>query len=330
MRLARPAGLRLAIGLGLLVGSLALVDLAVSFCADRLLGQGRVLQSDAALGWRYIPGLTRSRKNVEGRWWRIEINALGYRGPASWHPQARRRILILGDSFTAGEGVNLDERFDAALTAAEPTWSVINLGVSGYGTDQALIAGRPFYPALHPNDVVILLTYTNDFYDLLRHAFAGRSKPWCEEVDGVLREHPPRIGLAEQWRNRSYLAARLLAALEPKAEAYSARELARGLSLYQALVRYELQPLTQRGIQVVIAYHGDHALAREVASVTPQIDATLRAAARDAGATLVRLDEALAQPSPSPLFFTDGHWSPQGHAVVGRRLLEILHALPVD
>ena len=55
----------------------------------------------------------------------------------------RARVLVFGDSFTAGEGVNNEERFSDRLEALLGNAQVLNFGLDGSGTDQqALILER--------------------------------------------------------------------------------------------------------------------------------------------------------------------------------------------
>jgi hypothetical protein len=89
------------------------------------------------------------------------------------------RILILGDSFAFGEGVEIEERFDRQLKSLlirgkRP--EIINAGVMGYGTDQEFLyfihEGLKFNP-----DLVILMTYENDLEDIILDYNNTRYKP---------------------------------------------------------------------------------------------------------------------------------------------------------
>jgi len=75
------------------------------------------------------------------------------------------RIILLGDSFTEGGGVDDGETYDAQLTKLLPTkYEVINMGRSGTGTAQQLPFLKEVGLKLSP-DIVILFFYQNDFYD---------------------------------------------------------------------------------------------------------------------------------------------------------------------
>ena len=82
------------------------------------------------------------------------FNALGFRGPefAVPKPEGTFRILALGDSFTEGLQVEEEDlfttRIERALRGTTPRVEVLNLGVSGMGTDDELELLRLFGPRL--------------------------------------------------------------------------------------------------------------------------------------------------------------------------------------
>jgi len=126
----------------------------------------------------------------------------------------------------------------------------------GYSIDQELIAGREYYAQLGSGDIVVLLTCANDFYDVLRRSFSGRSKPWFSLEEGTLRQHPPDITFLNRLRDRSYLAGRMMSLLGiQQGRPLSAREVKQGMDLYHLLVHHELKPLTQLGVHVIVGYH---------------------------------------------------------------------------
>ena len=71
----------------------------------------------------------------------LNTNADGFRGVREFalkKDSAKTRILLLGDSFTFGEGVSDDETYAQVLQRALPGAEVINAGVHGYAHDQML------------------------------------------------------------------------------------------------------------------------------------------------------------------------------------------------
>lgn len=117
---------------------------------------------DDSLGWAH-------KKNQAGRFnhpdfsVQVRINSQGLRDDE--YPLSRtgkKRMLILGDSFGWGFGVEHDEIFCEILESKHPDWEIINASVSGYGTDQEFLYLREKGIRFRP-DVVLLLFSENDF-----------------------------------------------------------------------------------------------------------------------------------------------------------------------
>jgi hypothetical protein len=90
---------------------------------------------DAVLGWTTRPG----HVSRDGR---IHVNAQGLRATrdhAALPAPGVRRVLACGESFTFGEEVADADVWCARLEAHVPDLEVLNYGVGGYGTDQALL-----------------------------------------------------------------------------------------------------------------------------------------------------------------------------------------------
>jgi carbamoyltransferase len=54
-------------------------------------------------------------------------------------PPGRKRVVFLGDSYTAGDGVSNNQRFTDILEARFPHLDALNFGLNGSGTDQQLL-----------------------------------------------------------------------------------------------------------------------------------------------------------------------------------------------
>lgn len=94
---------------------------------------------DAELGWTWRP----SGVSDDGL---FVIDALGGRKgraePGPRPPPGRRRVITFGDSFTFGDEVPGDASFQWLLEGIDPALEVLNFGVGGFGTDQALLRYR--------------------------------------------------------------------------------------------------------------------------------------------------------------------------------------------
>lgn len=112
------------------------------------------VQSD---GWNQ----TLASKNWFKQYW--QLNSLGYRDE-EWdqaEAQTRRKILVLGDSFAAGQGVeNIQDRFSNLLGAKLGNeYLVMNISTPALSTPDeiARVKGFPYKP-----DILILQYFIND------------------------------------------------------------------------------------------------------------------------------------------------------------------------
>jgi lysophospholipase L1-like esterase len=126
----------------------------------------------------------------------VSNNAWGYRSaPVELaRSPGRPRVVLLGDSFTYGHGVEDDETFGAQLGVLLPELEVINTGVDGYGTAQQLLLLRDEGLCFQP-DVVVVAFFWNDLADNRKEAGAALGQPpgvvaWFSMEDGELI-YPP-------------------------------------------------------------------------------------------------------------------------------------------
>ena len=146
-------------------------------------------------GWALRPGARYTGRGGEA----ITVNERGYRGPLhAGRPAAGvRRVVMLGDSVTFGSGVSDAETF-AALLDARPDLEVINLGVDGYGTDQALLRLEGEGLAAAPDVVLLNFCVRNDYFDnaLPVALYDGRSpKPYFTVSPAGLVLHDAHLKL---------------------------------------------------------------------------------------------------------------------------------------
>lgn len=117
------------------------------------------LEPDSELLWRYRP--YRHVEERQGVRWSYTTNGLGFRGPEPRTPPARPLVLCAGDSVTNGFGVEDVDSYPevlAALLRTEPGWGqsqVLNVGISGYSSEQGLALLGQLVPTLEPTVVVV-------------------------------------------------------------------------------------------------------------------------------------------------------------------------------
>ena len=96
------------------------------------------------------------------------------------------RIVTIGDSFTYGTDVEANDSFPASLQKRLCNTEVLNMGVPGYGIDQAVLKYLAHGSAYAP-DVVILGIFVDD-YERASVPFHAFSKPWLQPTgDGSYR-----------------------------------------------------------------------------------------------------------------------------------------------
>ncbi len=266
----------------------------------------------------------------------VRTNSIGSRADREFtyaKPPDVLRIVGLGDSFTFGYGVSVEDtylaRLERLLRADGLNVEVINLGVSGHGTAEELIMlgqrGLKFSP-----DLVIVGYCTNDIGDNVRSMLYGLD----ERGDLARRnsEYLPAVGVRD--RLYSMAAYRFLAE--------------RSHLLY--FVRRNLSELVQKRL------HRDHAVAegldgdgeqRLTGALLDEIKRTCTE--RGVGFCLLDIPDAHRIESNLPLAYmhgvseedvvdvrpalkarlpkeevywrrSDGHWTPAGHEIAANAL----------
>ncbi len=125
---------------------------------------------DQTLGYIPVPG-QKARRKLPGVYdFTYSNNSQGWRGSREYGPKrpGACRVLLLGDSFTYGWGVNDDQTFahhlEQYLRQRNLPAEVINAGCPGKGTDYELKVFQTRGVQLHP-DLTVLCFFPNDFQD---------------------------------------------------------------------------------------------------------------------------------------------------------------------
>ena len=107
---------------------------------DDFMSEERLGQYDEHLGWRLRPNAD-VRNEVREFSHGIRTNSAGFRDDETSleRPESKRRILLLGDSYCMGDGVEREKGIADRLERLLPNTEVVNLAVNGYGTDQELL-----------------------------------------------------------------------------------------------------------------------------------------------------------------------------------------------
>jgi hypothetical protein len=189
--LFRFAAILISLGIVVLLG-----EVALRLFAPRL---GIVTEEkslfcrfDHDLGWAPLENITSVEKR-NGHV--IHQNQFGLRGPDDMQlkkTSARKRVLVLGDSYVWGVSASQEELFTAQEVHGTND-ELINCGVSGYGTDQEylfyLLKGQKF----DVDQVVLAFTLYNDVENNLNSKQYSYLKPYFTLNDGQLVPHNDHV-----------------------------------------------------------------------------------------------------------------------------------------
>ena len=307
--------------LALVLGTIA-CELGLRVYA-RLTRQERGLVFDSELGWRMIPGVEKI-----GRFWSgskpARVNSHGWRDAERTYENAsgKRRMVVVGDSFTFGVGVDASERFTEVLESLVPELEVINLGMNAIGTDQELLVLEKEGLRYGPRLVLCELFEGNDFTDVgyLRNGYLP--KPWFHLENGALVEVPPERTWDVTLRECGYLGelAYRLVQRKTRYRVEAPEWLERDTTpLVEALLLRMNASAARAGARFLVLLVRVPGLA--------QADALLPALGK-AGIPVIDTGPRIEVPSErSRLYLPDGHWSPAGHRVVAEMLADALHGL---
>jgi len=146
----------------------------------------RIFRHDADIGHTFIPHL-RARIPHESGGYLVECNQFGFRSSrpfAATRPANTSRVLIFGDSFTAGDGVSNRDRYSDVLESRfHNKLEVFNFGLSGTGTDQQFLSYKKYGTHIE-TDLLVLGVYVENIRRNLAHY-----RPFLDS-DKVLRFYP--------------------------------------------------------------------------------------------------------------------------------------------
>jgi lysophospholipase L1-like esterase len=313
---------------------------------------------DPELGAIPVPGEQGERTFPGAYRFSFHHDAQGLRVvPAAAGVAAKRTVLVLGDSYAYGLGVDDDQTFcnllQEELRSGAPV-RVVNAGNPAKGTDYALRFFLARQATFRP-DVVLLAFFKNDFGDNARGAYfsltsAGTLAPrppkdarsarrrLLERLPGFawLLEHSQLVNLLRQTAviltferdrpgqptsvQRSPEGPRGFTWVDPLRQ----EETGRYLSALGDAVR-------EHGALLLVFYVPDARdswLARQGRPPSPD-ETAIQEIAAGLGLRFLSLTPFLAA-SPEPLerlYFEEGHWTPAAHAIVARVLAEAMRDL---
>jgi lysophospholipase L1-like esterase len=301
----------------------------------------RFWRYDPLLGWAHLPGQQGVLETPQSRI-SVRINDRGLRDREHSYgrPSGVKRILLLGDSFAWGYGVEAEERFSQSLESSMGV-EVINAAVSGYSTDQELLWLRT-EGVRYEFDLMILALAGNDIGDNQRqlvHTIYYKPRFVSDGNQLVLQGYPaPRTSgpgrLAYWLSQRSALAFFLVQRYFELQSSFQGN----GGPSQQAEAAGDGPETTSGPFDLTIALLAEMRTIAESRDVPFMIVATQRWWNAPAGATyqdliaalraeryLVLDVEALPGYQPEAMVIPrDGHWNSAGHAFVAEQIQRLI------
>jgi peptidoglycan/xylan/chitin deacetylase (PgdA/CDA1 family) len=249
---------------------------------------------DAELGW--FPKADNRVTYTGSRTIHIAHNAMGFRDREHTLEKTRPRLVFVGDSFVWGYDVEAKERFTEQVQAAFDTIEVLNLGVSGYGTDQSYLLLQKFWDDYDPNAVIYMFSETDVEDNAVNFNYGAYYKPYyvLGEAGLELRGVPvPRSSIWSRLKSMVGLHRR------PRAE--------NGAEITTHLITAMRRFVRSKGASFAVGLIDEHPVVRPhlTKERIPFFD-------------LTHVDQRYRYPGHG------FHWTPEGHRLVARAVQAFL------
>jgi hypothetical protein len=140
--------------------------------------RGKFFKYHPTLGWIGKPNVddTLASPDVVHR---VQQNHYGFRGTAYPYQRSdKQRIVVLGDSFVWGFGVENQDLFTTIIEQnTDPLIEVVNLGISGYGTDQQLLMWNIIGQKFNPDHLFLVILPATDCFENITNVAYNYPKP---------------------------------------------------------------------------------------------------------------------------------------------------------
>ncbi|MBU2490006.1 MAG: SGNH/GDSL hydrolase family protein, partial [Proteobacteria bacterium] len=282
----------------------------------------------------WFPGTT-VEHYLPGHWrFSYIINEYGYRGPAvplsNEYPVPN--IVVLGDSFTAGFGVDEGRVYtDVLRESLGGAYEVVNLGVGGWGLTQEIRRFYEFGILYRPATVVLQFCY-NDPRD-------NEESPVCKVSDGGFlfpdMKHsigPFRQRLSGSILQKSQLKSLVSASLYNLRQKKKEQEISPGQArerdqareeAYNELLEVFARDLKRRGIPLVmISVNGDLDSLPEIRKAIARLEGE---------GHLTYLETADWFAGVTDYGTPEGHaWGEKAHRILGEHLADHVRRIPAS
>ena len=270
-------------------------------------------QYDPELGWVPQPGLRSALLNT---------NSKGLRGLRE-HPYVKqpgqRRIVVVGNSYTFGEGVTDEAVYTEVLDDLLDGVRVINLGVHGWGTDQQYLYLKRVGFDYHPDLVIVAFCWENADRNLL--SFRDYAKPVFDIEGEALSLRNVPVPTLREVEDRSPAKPRcFLWGLAANSITFAVEHtrFAKKWVLMRMLLDAILEVTTEHGARLLVVYIPESLEGQpESAEVVLSIWSTEREA------PFLNLREVFLEMDPGQRGnLAEGHWGPYGHGVAAGAIVD--------
>ncbi len=196
------------LGVGVLTIGLLIAEAAMRGVRPDLIPAHKLRSiPDPFIGWRFEPGQDFHGVSEYGDPLHVKINRLGFPDVEhEWMPSPGvERAVILGDSFTAGIGVDAPASFvsvarkELARMAPDRKFELLKFGIPGFGTGNEYLMWKHDAAPFHPQTVFLIFFMGNDVANQLPcFPRGGMSSPGFELRDGTLYALPFQPGFASE------------------------------------------------------------------------------------------------------------------------------------
>lgn len=128
-----------------------------------MLGMRQIFEYHPIIGYRFIPTI-KARAPHDGGGYFVQTNNMGFR---CTHDVTEKksgslfRVLLFGDSFTAGDGVSNQYRYSDLLEQQIGQLEILNFALPGTGTDQHYLIYKEYAINIEHDSVVIAVWVEN-------------------------------------------------------------------------------------------------------------------------------------------------------------------------
>jgi hypothetical protein len=143
--------------------------------------------ADSVIGWKMRPRVKFSWNGAEFHSTYVS-NTSGFRASSDFDPfETRKKIVVVGDSFTFGTGIQYEDTYGARIESDLPGSVVYNLAMPGFGLDQVWLTLRNKGLPLKPDLVIVGLVSVDFRRSLTAYRLQeGFNKPAFKLVNGQL------------------------------------------------------------------------------------------------------------------------------------------------